>query len=313
MSGTSFGRENSRKALGHMGNSANLAIAIPTTGRAEIVVETVWAMTRQTRLPDLLVIATAAPDDIDERRLDGLPFPVKVVLSPKKGAPHQRNTTLAELGSADVVLFLDDDFLMAPDYLARLEHLFEAHPDIVMATGNVVADGIGGPGFTFDEGRRLLAERLSRASDRLTTTYNGYGCNMAVRLQPVFQHGLQFDENLPLYGWLEDLDFSRRLAAFGRIVRADRLVGVHLGTKSGRGRGVALGYSQIANPIYLVSKGSMAGWRAGRLMGRNVVANCGKSLRPEPWVDRRGRLAGNVLALRDLILGRLFPGRVLEL
>ena len=37
------------------------------------------------------------------------------------------------------------------------------------------------------------------------------------------------------------------------------------------------------------------------------------SLRPEPWIDRRGRLAGNLRALRDLVTGRLAPGRILEL
>jgi hypothetical protein len=49
------------------------------------------------------------------------------------------------------------------------------------------------------------------------------------------------------------------------------------------------------------------------MMLRNCLANLGKSLRPEPWVDRRGRLRGNLLALRDLATGRLSPERILEL
>jgi hypothetical protein len=35
--------------------------------------------------------------------------------------------------------------------------------------------------------------------------------------------------------------------------------------------------------------------------------------RPEPYVDRRGRLRGNMLALGDLLRHRMAPERVLEL
>jgi len=44
-----------------------------------------------------------------------------------------------------------------------------------------------------------------------------------------------------------------------------------------------------------------------------VVANHLRLLRPEPWVDRRGRARGNWLALRDALAGRLDPMRVMEI
>jgi len=34
---------------------------------------------------------------------------------------------------------------------------------------------------------------------------------------------------------------------------------------------------------------------------------------PEPWVDRRGRVRGNLMAFRDLLRGRLDPRRILEI
>jgi hypothetical protein len=37
------------------------------------------------------------------------------------------------------------------------------------------------------------------------------------------------------------------------------------------------------------------------------------SVRPEPFVDRRGRLRGNLLAVLDLVRGRTTPERILEL
>jgi hypothetical protein len=91
------------------------------------------------------------------------------------------------------------------------------------------------------------------------------------------------------------------------------LRGVHLGAKGGRTSGVRFGYSQIANPVYLVRKGTVSGRFAWSLMGRNLVANLAKSLWPEPWIDRKGRLKGNILGLIDWALGRISPMRILQL
>jgi len=138
-----------------------------------------------------------------------------------------------------------------------------------------------------------------------------YGCNMMVRLAAL--PGARFDETLPLYGWLEDLDYSARFAAIGRVARSGDCVGVHLGVKSGRTPGVRFGYSQIANPVYLAGKGTMARRRALVMATKNILANSARSLAPEPYIDRRGRLRGNLLALRDLMLGRAHPTRILDL
>src|SRR5258708_31843820 len=123
---------------------------------------------------------------------------------------------------------------------------------------------------------------------------------MAFRLGPSRQ-GVLFDERLPQYGWLEDVDFSRRLARYGRIVQLPDARGVHLGSKSGRTLGVKLGYSQMVNPIYMVKKGTMAPGKALLHMSRNFAKNLVRSLKPEPYVDRRGRLRGNVLGLIDAL------------
>ena len=56
-----------------------------------------------------------------------------------------------------------------------------------------------------------------------------------------------------------------RCAAAGRIVRTNLVWGVHLGTKRGKGSEVRLGYSQIVNPAYIVSKGNMSFAYAFRL------------------------------------------------
>ncbi len=188
-----------------------------------------------------------------------------------------------------------------------------ADPTIMVATGLVVADGIGGPGISPDAARSILAGRTTGAAG-VRPVFSGYGCNMAVRMAPVRDHGVVFDERLPLYSWQEDVDLSRRLAAFGTVVQIDAASGVHLGVKLGRGSGLRLGYSQVANPLYLAGK--HLGYPFGRALAhiaRNMAMNLTRAWWPEPYVDRRGRLRGNLLALRDLAAGRMAPERVLEL
>lgn len=279
-----------------------------------MVVPTILDLQRQTRRPDLLLVVVADDSDIDQSQVQDLPFPISVIKS-ERGSTLQRNAALRLMSDDDILLFLDDDFVMSADYLANLEMIFESNPEIVMATGQVLADGIHGPGLTHDHALHVLAEgsaQGSRASEP-RDIYNCYGCNMALRAGTAIAKGEQFDQRLVLYGWLEDVDFSRKMAKHGRIVSSDALQGVHLGTKVGRSSGVMLGYSQIINPLYLTKKGTMAPLRALSIMFRNSISNLLKSLRPEPEVDRIGRLKGNIRALGDLLRGRLRPEEVLNL
>lgn len=291
----------------------SVVIGIATTGRAGVVRRTVLHMATLSDMPDRVVVSVAEPSDMDATGLDDLPFRLDVLHGPK-GSSAQRNTVLDHAGDAGIVFFIDDDFLIADGSVTALRHLFSTHKDVVMATGDVLADGLRGPGYDHAQGLALLAQAAPVAADAAPRpVYSTYGCNMAVRGSAIRAQPERFDTTLPLYGWLEDLDFSRRMAAFGRIVEDPHLRGVHLATKTGRISGLRLGYSQIANPVYLVRKGTYHWVRALKLMTGNVLANTAKSLWPEPWIDRRGRLTGNMLAFRDLLRGRCRPGRIHDL
>jgi len=293
------------------GRTPRLIVGIPSAGRAAILGPCLQAMADQTRRPDLVLLSVTGPADLPPGR--SLPFPVRVLVGPRGGAP-QRNRILEALSPDDLLVLLDDDFLMAPDYLAQVERLFRTHPDIALITGTVLADGILGPGYDVATGARLLRDGLRRpAGAELIPVHTGYGCNMALRAAPVVRQGLRFDEALPLYSWLEDVDFSHRLAASGRLVRAEALRGVHLGTKTGRTPGLLLGYSQIANPLYLRRKGTIGRRHAATLLCRALASNGLRTLRPPPWADYRGRLRGNLLALGDVLRRRDRPGRILTL
>ncbi len=154
---------------------------------------------------------------------------------------------------------------------------------------------------------RVRNQATPRASAKVEQIYNLYGCNMAFRMAPIVLQDLRFDGRLPRYGWLEDVDFSRSVARFGKLVESDGRRGVHLAVKRGRTSGFNFGYSQVANPLYLSWKGTMSADRALRLRCRNVARNVQRAVSPEPWIDRRGRLRGNAVAMRDLLRGRLHP------
>jgi GT2 family glycosyltransferase len=285
-----------------------IAIGIATRGRAAILAETLAELDRQTRAPDRIIVCHVTPEDISPNRpgVEYLPAPA--------GLPRQRNAILDAASDCDIVLFLDDDFLPAPDYLRVTEAVFAARPDCVVTTGTVLADGANAPGYSPEEGRAILA-RDAYAGDPLATAphFNGYGCNMAVRMAVVRAHGTRVDEALPLYAWYEDIDFTRALGRHGAILRLAGARGVHLGTKLGRTPGRRLGYSQVANSVYLARKGTYPWSHALPSLLRHTLKNAARSPWPEPWADRFGRFRGNLLALADWARGRLAPGRILEL
>lgn len=295
------------------GNRAmKIVVGIATAGRREVLCDTLAEIAGQQRLPSEILVCPAQEEDVDWSFAATLAVPVRRV-APRQGLCLQRNAILDAIVDADLLLFFDDDFLPAPSFIAEAETLFGAQRDIAVATGQVLADGIHGPGLGAEEARAILARDVAPAVAHLTPVENAYGCNMVFRMAAVRAAGARFDENLPLYGWQEDTDFCQQLAGQGRSVHATALRGVHRGSKRGRTSGLRFGYSQIANPVYLVRKGTLRPRRALRLAAGNIAANLGGSLKPNNPVDRRGRLKGNWLAFWDLLRGRLAPQRILSL
>ncbi len=232
-----------------------------------------------------------------------------------KGLTAQRNRAIDALVSVcDVIVFFDDDFVPSDNALAGISALFGKRQDVIGATGRVLQDGITQGGISYAEALHSIevyqAKQKFAAFD-CQDIDELYGCNMAFRTCAV--KDLRFDENLPLYGWQEDVDFAGQLLAKGRIVRTNAFAGVHRGVTRSRTAGTALGFSQMVNPIYMVKKGTMRRAKALTLMSKNFLANHLKSVRPEAYVDRPGRVRGNWLGLLHVITGKSDPRQVLRL
>lgn len=282
-----------------------LVVLIATFGRKEQLVRLLEHLERQERLPDEVVVS--APDETHVPAHKTSAFPISVVFG-RRGSSAQRNQALDHAsGRFDVITFFDDDFIPDDDYLRILERAFQENQDWAVVMGNVVKDGARTAGLSWAQGLHFLAAERAKgpAASKAVDYIGAYGCNMSVRAK--FVGDLRFDERLVLYGWQEDIDFTSQLRRFGRVVGLSTLRGVHLGLKIGRVSGERFGYSQVANPVYLIRKGTVPASFALPLMGRNIAANLVRSLWPEPYIDRRGRLRGNLTALAHVLMGRVEP------
>ena len=282
---------------------ARICVGIPTLGRPLQIQSVVEHLHKQTLPAEAIIVSCADRGDVGDLEAgDRLR-----ILMGGAGLARQRNVILDNLPpSGEFVAFFDDDFYPHDDWLRVAGETFRTDPTVVCVTGNVVADGICGPGLTKDDAADALESASPATQSWVIDGYSPYGCNMAFRLSAI--EGLRFDERLVLYGWLEDRDFGARVAkGGGRLVKLGAAIGVHLGVKGGRVSGRRLGYSQVMNPYYMHSKRTMTKGDALRQALRNITANVTKSLWPEPYIDRRGRLFGNAIAIGDILAGRCNP------
>jgi GT2 family glycosyltransferase len=262
----------------------------------------IWAVTNEVDLPALPANSSSFPP---------------VIVRSERGSSAQRNRALDRVWpEAEIIAFFDDDYVPSSDCLREIARIFQQMPNVVGLTGHLLADGINSHGIAYEEAMVIVQEYDQRkpvTDDSLSfaATEGLYGCNMAYRANSI--RDIRFDERLPMYAWQEDSDFAAQVSRKGNIGSTKAFAGVHQGVKGGRTSGTRLGYSQIANPVYLYRKGTMSLRKALTLTVKNLLANHLRSLAPEPWTDRRGRVAGNWLALADLVRGTSDPEKILTL
>jgi hypothetical protein len=294
-----------------MKSQVRLVVGIATRGRAAILCEAIALLAKQERQPDQILVAYADPADIGEAPEQ---FPQATFIRTPLGLTRQRNAILTQAADSDIVLFIDDDFFPDSQYLAITEEFFLNNREVVAATGTILANDIKGPGLTVAYAKSIVGSHTdAQREQQITPLFFVYGCNMSLRMAPIRQHQVRFDETLPLYGCYEDWDISRQLASFGSIVRISNACGVHLSAKTGRMSGVRMGYSQVANPIYLARKGTFPWSQVFKVIVGPCLKNLVRSLAPEAYIDRLGRFCGNLAAFRDLLSGRMSPEQITDL
>lgn len=213
--------------------------------------------------------------------------------------------------------FFDDDAIPRAEYIARTGEFFASNPGVVATTGTLLVDGAG-ENVRFRWRRRwrsLIRVGRLRPPARQRLEPSTSNC-MAATLWTAARD-LRFGGRLPVYSWLEDFDLARQLLVRGKIRKLREAVAVHRGSDSGgRTAHLRFGYSQVANPLWLLEKGTFTKRLVARVMLRPMVMNV--ILAPIPgqrYAMRRQRLVGNCLAVWDVVRGggHATPERILEL
>jgi hypothetical protein len=285
-----------------------VAVLLATKGRPEAAAQLIRVLQEQSVTPSIVVVSATDASDIAAQVPTDLN--VEYIFGPA-GLTAQRNRALDRVRTcADVVIFFDDDFAPAGNWVEQCALLFASESTIAGANGIVLRDGAKTLPISWEEAQEAIAAQRPKRP-LLSDIVDLYGCNMAFRVSAI--DGLLFDERLVLYGWLEDKEFSRKAAKKGRLVECNSLVGVHLGLQAGRVSGKKYGYSQIVNAWYLYKKGALSRDEVSFHLLKALIVNSAKALRPERHIDRRGRLRGNLIGIGHLLSGVCRPEGATEL
>ena len=204
-----------------------VSVVICTKDRPAALAECLASLARQTCPAREVIVVDASTAPAEPR---GLPAST-VRLRSAPGLPRQRNLG-ARAASGEVVLFLDDDVVLEPGYLAAIARVYAED-----AAG--VVGGVGGAQVPDPTPRQSWARRafcrvfllsgygrgVVKRSGRVEYALSPRrqmaveflsGCNMSFRRAVLWTYA--FDERLTGYALGEDLQFSYRVSREWRLV-----------------------------------------------------------------------------------------------
>jgi len=168
---------------------SSVSVVIPTHNRAEILSRALDCIGRLEPPSgvevDTLVVANACTDatePVTRERMDGFPFPLRLVAEPEAGLNVARNRGVRE-SRGQIVAFLDDDALVEPGWLEALVAAFEKHEaDVVAGKVELLWEEVERPPWSSPSIERLLSY-LDLGPSVLALAKPGQlvGANFAVR------------------------------------------------------------------------------------------------------------------------------------
>lgn len=191
----------------------SVVICAFTRDRLEVLSESVESLRAQTTPPyEIVLVIDHAPELLEEVR--GLWPDLKIVANrERRGLSGARNSGVAE-ATGEVVAFLDDDAIAAPDWLERLAAAY-ADPNVLGAGGTVRPRWVEGkPSWFPPEFDWVVGCTHSGMPQQLEPVRNLVGANMSFRRQPLLEVG-GFSHDLGRVGTLpvgcEETDLSIRV------------------------------------------------------------------------------------------------------
>jgi GT2 family glycosyltransferase len=252
-----------------------ISVVTPTFQRPAEVVGLLENLSRQTLLPDEVILVDGAPreekrtEENVARLIEGLPFRCRYIRN-ARGTAIQRNAGI-DAASGSLVAFIDDDVRLEPDFFKTILAVFD--DDKENSVGGVVGYRTN-QHFTFATAKRW---RWYRRLGLLTTFepgrydfQTGYPINAnmqppfigvkevdfmttacAVWRRKVFESGLRFDLFFRDYGVLEDAHFALRAGRKWRLLQCGDAKCSELHSLNGRVNRRKIGYKYVVNYYYV--------------------------------------------------------------
>lgn len=288
--------------------AAKLSVIVCTRNRASELLAVLAALRAQTRVPDEVVIVDAGDRSLleSDRAADIRGCGLNVTHMHVAPALARQRNLGARASTGDLLVYLDDDVVPDPDFLATMEETFERHPEYEAGMGTLktplprwTRGGIVGRLFLLQREHgdgRFSASGMARHPYGTTEFRDvevfGTGL-MAVRRRVFVDEGIEFDERLTGYSSQEDADFSRRLSRRHRLFFNPRAVVDHRPSPHGRASVFEQSRAYMQNFRYLYGKNfrPAAPWTLPlhwwAVVGLFIVAIGGRS-----WDRVRGYAAG---------------------
>jgi glycosyltransferase involved in cell wall biosynthesis len=285
-----------------MTNELDVSVVICTRNRPRDLDRVLSSLAWQrTTYAEILVIDDSDPDRRHETAdvCAQSDVPVTVLTKATPGLTASRNLALSRVTGA-LAMFLDDDVVLRPDYVAKIVAAFAEHGELVGATGSTDDDHeYGWPwlrhllmvpgrptGQVYPSGWAAQPPRRRTRNVQWLT-----GCNMTYRTSAVESY--RFNDEFQGYALGEDVEFSHRLHLDGhRLMSVGDAHVWHVTSlpKSDR----AWGYREmVIRPIV-----------GGGRFNRFAFLISSLTFLLSNAVTNRERAAGNVLGIRDVLRRR---------
>jgi GT2 family glycosyltransferase len=215
-----------------MPKKLTVSIIIPTIGRPDDLKRTLQSIVRQTTLPREVILVDASGSKEGEQTLTEIFRTTSIrrtFLPTKRGSCFQRNKG-GKASKGDILLFLDDDVELEPQYLAELRQAYENDSEVKGATGYIVNAEENNPLMLLYKKLFLLSHnggkgRLQASGypgwnfkpDVLTTVEIMSGCNFSLRRSLFADY--HFNEIFKGYSLMEDVELSYRLSRRFKLVQ----------------------------------------------------------------------------------------------
>src|SRR3990172_11051740 len=212
-----------------------ITVLLCTRNRLDDINRCLLSLSRQTLLPDQIVVVDSSDNRLDINALfkqqfheNFFPHINLLYVHTKPELTYQRNRGI-EKAVGDIIYFFDDDVVLENDYLFQMNSIFNTNPHYAAGMGDIINIDPH-PSWKYQLFRKFFLLPRQRSSGLFTWSgmpTHPYGCKefkevevlggccMAFRRGVLERH--TFDENFTGYAYMEDCDIARRISFESKI------------------------------------------------------------------------------------------------